>query len=192
MRRSREKDADVFLLLLNGDRERVRSSAKGTMEVGCMRDFGVRSYLHNFYQRQGHSSSNRDRKFSSRWWKHLLCAGSFLVFVGLCLLVIAFAVPRKAIDVNAGDSPSVIIIDRHALAYNTHLDASRVLGIALVIIGGIGFTLALLMPTFCHMWCASEDFTEETNPLKVNQREGNHTQHLDLLLLLLVNDGNTK
>ena len=68
----------------------------------------------------------------------------------------------------------MIIIDRHALAYNAHLDASRLLGIALVIIGGIGFTLSLLIPTFCHMWCASEDFTDQTDLLKVDEIDVAH------------------
>ena len=119
--------------------------------------------------------SSGARRFSSRWWKYLLWLGSSLVLLGFCLLVVAFALPRKAIDVNA-DSPSspssVIIIDRQALNYNAHLDASRLLGIAFVVGGGIFFAFALLLPTFCHVWCASGDATDETDPLKVNDGEG--------------------
>jgi len=54
--------------------------------VGSMRYFGVKSYLDNFYDRQAQGEQHRylfssdRRKFSSRWWKLLLCFASFLVF----------------------------------------------------------------------------------------------------------------
>jgi hypothetical protein len=36
-----------------------------------------------------------------------------------------------------------------------------------VVAGGILFISSLLIPTFCYMWCASEDCQDETDPLKV-------------------------
>jgi hypothetical protein len=60
-----------------------------------------------------------------------------------------------------------MIIDRQALAYNANLDTSHLIGICLVVAGGILFTLSLLMPTFCHMWCATGESNDETDPLKV-------------------------
>ncbi len=60
-----------------------------------------------------------------------------------------------------------MIVDRQALAYNANLNKSHLIGICLVVAGGILFTLSLLMPTFCHMWCASGEVNDETDPLKV-------------------------
>ena len=116
-------------------------------------------------------ASNRP-KFSSRWWKFLLWIGSVLVLAGFFLLLIGFILPRKKINVDSGSSTDtqVMIIDRKALDYNTNLDTSHLIGICLVVIGGILFTFSLLMPTFCHMWCATGDSNDETDPLKVRER----------------------
>lgn len=114
-------------------------------------------------------------RFSSRWWKILLWLGSILVLAGLFLLLIGLILPRKKINVDLSSSSSassdsqVIIVDRQALAYNTNLDTSHLIGVCLVVVGGILFTLSLLMPTFCHMWCANGDGNEETDPLRVRQ-----------------------
>lgn len=161
------------------------------MDVGvdCMRYFGIRSYLDNFYDRTNDAnrqrndqyryliSSNRPR-FSSRWWKVLLWFGTILVIIGFFLLLIGFMLPRKKIDV---DTPltkdsETMIIDRQALNYNTHLDTSHFIGICLVIAGGILFTASLLMPTFCSMWCAVGDSNDETDPLKI-QMEASSSEH---------------
>jgi hypothetical protein len=116
--------------------------------------------------------SNRPR-FSSRWWKITVWLGILLVIFGFFLLLIGFILPRKKIDVNDSSSTDsqIIIVDRQALKYNEHLDASRLIGICLVVTGGILFTLSLLMPTFCYMWCATGDSNDETDPLKVGKKK---------------------
>jgi len=113
-------------------------------------------------------------KFSSRWWKLLLWFGSFLVLFGFFLLLIGFFLPRKKINVDSDVSKvnsQILIIDRKALSYNTNLDASHLFGICLVVTGGVLFTLSLLIPTFCHMWCANGDLNDEIDPLKVKLKE---------------------
>jgi hypothetical protein len=99
----------------------------------------------------------------------MLWCGSLLVLSGFFLLLIGFILQRKKIDVELStpSNPQVMIVDREALIYNKHLDTSHLLGICLVVAGGILFTFSLLMPTFCHMWCAAGDANDETDPLKV-------------------------
>jgi hypothetical protein len=101
--------------------------------------------------------------------------GILLVLSGFFLLLIGFILARKKINVDDSSSSSsdsqVIIVDRQALAYNANLDKSHLIGICLVVAGGILFTFSLLMPTFCHMWCASGESTDETDPLKVLEKE---------------------
>ncbi|CAF3430870.1 unnamed protein product [Rotaria socialis] len=161
------------------------------MEVGvdCMRYFGVRSYLDKFYDRPGDYEqqgdnqqkylipSNRPR-FSSRWWKIILWFGMLLVISGIFLLLIGFILPRKKINVDDLSSANsrVIIVDRQALAYNANLDTSRLLGVCFVVVGGILFTLSLVMPTFCYMWCATGDSNDETDPLKLRMEVSNSEQ----------------
>ncbi|UJR38402.1 hypothetical protein I4U23_031071 [Adineta vaga] len=159
--------------------------------VGCMRYFGIRSYLDNFYDRQGDNESRRDvqhrysnsstrPRFSSRWWKIILWIGTLLVLLGFFLLLISFILPRKKINVDetsSSDSP-VMIVDRQALDYNAKLDKSHLIGISLVVAGGILFTFSLLMPTFCHMWFASADTNDETDPLKLRMEVSNSEQSI--------------
>lgn len=115
-----------------------------------------------------YSSSSRPR-FSSRWWKILLWIGSIVVIAGLSLLLIGFLLPRKReqLEDSSSNDPEVIIVDRQALAYNAHLDTSHLVGVCLVLFGGVLFAASLLMPTFCHMWCANSDTHDETDPLRV-------------------------
>jgi len=146
-----------------------------------MRYFGIKSYLDNFYgRRQGDQQidsqylirSNRP-KFSSRWWKVLLWLGSFFVGFGILLLMIGFILPRKKIEIDnngsltKSETSHIITIDRQALAYNSQLDTSRLAGICFVVLGGFLFVLSLLLPTFCHMWCASSDTNDEVDPFKM-------------------------
>lgn len=111
-------------------------------------------------------------KFSSRWWKIVLWIGSLFVLAGFFLLLIGFILPRKKISVDSSltTDSQVMIIDRQALDYNAKLDTSHLIGICLVVAGGILFTFSLLMPTFCHMWCATGESNDETDPLKVIER----------------------
>jgi hypothetical protein len=95
--------------------------------------------------------------------------GTLLVLSGFFLLLIGFILPRKKIDSSSSNS-QIIIVDRQAMAYNANLDNSHLIGICFVVSGGILFTLSLLMPTFCHMWCATGDTNDETDPLKVFQK----------------------
>jgi uncharacterized membrane protein len=134
------------------------------------------------------NSSNRPR-FSSRWWKLMLWFGSFLVFSGFFLLLIGFILPHKKIDVDSNQS-QVMIVDRQALNYNEHLDTSHLIGICLVVIGGILFTFSLLMPTFCHMWCATGDSNDETDPLKVYFQLKFNLFYFLISFLCLVKNGN--
>jgi hypothetical protein len=120
-----------------------------------------------------HLIPSHHRKFSSRWWKLILWSGSFLVLLGFFLLLIGFFLPRKQINVEPDASlanSQVIIVDRQALAYNSNLDTSHLFGVCFIVAGGVLFALSLLMPTFCHMWCASEESNEETDPLKVDRK----------------------
>ncbi|CAF0889615.1 unnamed protein product [Rotaria sordida] len=161
------------------------------MEVGadCMRYFGVRSYLDKFYDRQGDHEQQGDNqhkylipssrpRFSSRWWKITLWFGTFLVICGFFLLLIGFILPRKKINVDESLSSNsqIMIVDRQALAYNANLETCRLAGICFVVVGGILFTLSLLMPTFCYMWCATGDSNDETDPLKLKMEASSGEQ----------------
>lgn len=109
-------------------------------------------------------------RFSSRWWKITLWFGSILVILGFFLLLIGLFLPRKQVNVeNSSVKSDLIIVDRQALAYNAKLDTSHLLGVCLVVVGGILFTFSLLLPTFCHMWCASGETNDESDPLRVRE-----------------------
>ncbi|CAF3511297.1 unnamed protein product [Rotaria sp. Silwood1] len=160
------------------------------MDVGadCMRYFGIRSYLDKFYDRQGDHGQQGDNqhnhpRFSSRWWKILLWFGTSLVICGFFLLIIGFVLPRKRInaDESLSQNSQIMIVDRQALAYNANLETCRLIGICCVVGGGILFTLSLLMPTFCHMWCATGDSNDETDPLKLKMEASSGEQVIPVI-----------
>ncbi len=137
------------------------------------------------------NSSTRPR-FSSRWWKLILWLSILLVLSGFFLVLIGFILPQKKINIDDSSSsdPEIMIVDRQALAYNANLNKSHLIGICLVVAGGILFTLSLLMPTFCHMWCASGEVNDETDPLKVMKTKNIFS--LKFKFLYLVKNGSIK
>jgi len=140
------------------------------------------------------NSSARPR-FSSRWWKLILWLSILLVLSGFFLLLIGFILPQKKINIDdsASSNPQIMIVDRQALAYNANLNKSHLIGICLVVAGGILFTLSLLMPTFCHMWCASGEVNDETDPLKVMKTKNRKNIFiLKFNFLYLVKNGSIK
>ncbi|CAF1605506.1 unnamed protein product [Didymodactylos carnosus] len=154
------------------------SSRYSTNDTGCMKYFGIKSYLNNFYDRTAHSSEpdgsqfkyltrSRQKKFSSNWWKATLYLGTTLVFLGFTILLVGLLLPRKNIEISS--DASSITVDRNAMNFNQNLEYCRLFGIFIFVAGGFLFTVSLFLPTFCNTYCAAE--TDEVNyytdPFKV-------------------------
>ncbi|KAM6958993.1 neurensin 1-like [Aplochiton taeniatus] len=119
------------------------------------RQFGVRSYLHHFYEECTASVWERDpedrgfvqsqtpaNRWSARPWKVSLALGLLFLTSGLVSMMVGHAIPRKIESFGEGD---LLFIDTQAVSFNKGLHLSVAAGIGLSCLGsGLGVVGALL------------------------------------------------
>jgi len=137
-------------------------------KFGCGDVFGVRSYLHNFYDNHFYKdpsiyeededefryllhATHRRQRCGSIWWKVFVWIGAnFLVF-GIIGVLVGYLVPMRPIIVGS-ISENIEIVDREAISYNFNLDVCKLVGLLLFCVGGLTLTIALLFPSFLHQY----------------------------------------
>ncbi|XP_014662016.1 PREDICTED: neurensin-1-like [Priapulus caudatus] len=147
-------------------------------------DFGVRSYLHHFYESMAvrnphlYEELSRDEDFQylikprrrrcgSIWWKIGLWSGVNLVVFGLVAILVGYLVPQR---------PEVVdhqgyydAISKNALRYNTNLDIFKLVGLIVFCIGGCLLAVSLLFPSFLYQWC--EDDLLASEPFGISTKD---------------------
>ncbi|XP_077869894.1 neurensin-1-like, partial [Saccoglossus kowalevskii] len=123
-------------------------------------DFGVKSYLHHFYEEDPNFKDSEDvfrddyqflippsrRRCSPFWWKAAIWAGINLLILGTIALLIGYLVPqRKEILGYENDS---VVIDDQAVTFNYRLDVAKLAGLVILCVGGFVLAIALLIPAF--------------------------------------------
>lgn len=132
--------------------------------------FGVRSYLHNFYDSNVYKdpsvyedelrflfsdSRTRKRRCTSLVWKVFVWIGANLLIFGTFAVLIGFLVPPHDVIVETR-AENIDVIDRNAISFNANLEACRLFGLVLFCMGGITLTMALLFPS-CFLRSCAED-----------------------------------
>ena len=141
------------------------------MRSSCPDYFGVKSYLHHFYDTHFYKDPDiyededdfryllhpnpRRRRCTSIWWKVFVWIGAnFLVF-GIIGVLVGYLVPQKPIVVGS-IADNIEIIDREAISFNFNLDVCKLVGLILFCIGGLTLTVALLFPSFLYQYCEDD------------------------------------
>ncbi|NXI40486.1 NRSN2 protein, partial [Galbula dea] len=103
--------------------------------------YGVRSYLHLFYEDCAGASPDRDGARSSphrAWapfiWKVSFSTGTLLLLVGVTTLAAGSLVPPKLEGI--GDE-ELLVLDTQAVQYNHALGTCRLLGMVLCAVAGV-------------------------------------------------------
>lgn len=158
-------------------------------------DFGVRSYLHHFYESMAvrnphlYEELSRDEDFQylikprrrrcgSIWWKVGMWSGVNLVAFGLVAILVGYLVPqRPEVTYHQGHYDAV---SKNAVRYNSNLDICKLVGLIVFCVGGCVLAISLLFPSFLYHWCeddllASEPFristkNEEMEPLSPTEK----------------------
>ncbi|KAJ8395259.1 hypothetical protein AAFF_G00034610 [Aldrovandia affinis] len=139
----------------------ICGSGQGMVNGGCQR-YGVRSYLHHFYEECTASMWERDEDFQiqrspSRWssvlWKVSLAFGTLILITGLIALTVGYAVPSK---IEAFGEEELVFVDSHAVRFNRGLHLSRLAGAALFCAGGVLMTVGLLLSAFTRSYSKEE------------------------------------
>lgn len=139
---------------------------------GCPDYFGVRSYLHNFYE--SHTLKDPDvyeeaddmrqllnplrhhhRRCTAAWWKAFVFVGVLFLLIGIACVLIGYLLPQKPILVGMAGADKEVI-DRQAIIYNYYLDACKLVGLVLFCLGGLTLAVALMIPSFLYRYCDDE------------------------------------
>jgi hypothetical protein len=156
----------------NPSLEKVVEDIRGEkMPTACPNYFGVKSYLHDFYDTHFYKdpdiyeeeeddfryllNPNPRRRCTSIWWKVFVWIGAnFLVF-GIIGVLVGYLVPQRPIIVGSL-ADNIELIDKEAISFNFNLDVCKLVGLILFCIGGLTLTVALLFPSFLYQYCDDE------------------------------------
>ncbi|TSK28244.1 Neurensin-1 [Bagarius yarrelli] len=109
--------------------------------------FGVRSYLHYFYEECTASVWDQEGiqdQRSQQWWSSGIF-GTVLLALGLVVLAVGFAVPTR---IEAFGEGELLFVDRHAMQHNQALSICVQAGTGILTLGGLMMTAGLLLSAF--------------------------------------------
>ncbi|XP_039593179.1 neurensin-1 [Polypterus senegalus] len=142
--------------------EHAHSAAEGNY-----RRYGVRSYLHQFYEDCTASIWEHDEDFQiqrspSRWssvlWKVGLMSGTIILLTGLIVIAVGYVVPPK---IEAFGEDELLFIDSHAIQFNKALDICKLVGAILFCVGGTLMAICLLMSAFAKSYSKEETYLQQ-------------------------------
>uniref|UniRef100_A0A665SVH9 Neurensin 1 n=1 Tax=Echeneis naucrates TaxID=173247 RepID=A0A665SVH9_ECHNA len=129
---------------------------------GNCQQYGVRSYLHQFYEECTASIWERDEDFQiqrspSRWssllWKVCLAFGTLILFTGLIVVLVGYATPAR---IEAFGEDDLLFVDSHAVSFNHALDVCKLTGTVLFCVGGTSMAVGLLLSAFAKSYSKEE------------------------------------
>ncbi|XP_052777544.1 neurensin-1-like [Mya arenaria] len=151
----------------------------------CPDYFGVKSYLHDFYEATYKDPSiyededdfrfllhpnPRRRRCPQIWWKIFMWLGVNLLVFGIIGILVGYLVPQKSIFLKVDEEHSEGYVDRSAMTFNTTLDVCKLIGLILFCVGGMTLAMALLFPSFLTSYC-DEDPGEDNFNVRVEDEE---------------------
>ncbi|XP_077455686.1 neurensin-1 [Stigmatopora argus] len=134
---------------------------------GNCQQYGVRSYLHQFYEECTASIWERDEDFQiqrspSRWssllWKVCLAFGTIILFAGLIVIVVGYATPTR---IEAFGEEDLLFVDSQAVSFNRALDVCKLTGAVLFCVGGTAMAVGLLLSAFAKSYSKEELFLQQ-------------------------------
>ncbi|KAK2887153.1 hypothetical protein Q8A67_015381 [Cirrhinus molitorella] len=124
-----------------------------TVDSGC-HVFGVRSYLHHFYeectasmreQQEDFQGQRSPLRWSSSFWKVTLAIGVVLLSVGLVVMTVGYSIPTR---IEAFGEGELLFVDRQAMRHNRSLHICVLVGTGLLTLGGVLMAGGILMSNF--------------------------------------------
>lgn len=154
-----------------GTVEEDRAATKNINGSGDQDKFGVRSYLHQFYE-SGRSSSAAARCGKSKydwrsakrphrqcsgvyWWKTMAMFGAGCLLIGIVTIIAGFLTPPRPVtvgpEVNSDGQPTT---GDDADTFDFRLEICRMIGLTMFCAGGLILAVSLMVPSF-YRSCSS-------------------------------------
>ncbi|CAH1773392.1 unnamed protein product [Owenia fusiformis] len=144
--------------------------AKREERSSCPDYFGVKSYLHNFYEKGVKDPAiyededdfrylihpnPRRRRCTPIWWKVFVWIGANLLVFGVIGIIVGYSIPQQPVILDI-DKQGNEIINRNAITYDFNLDICKLVGLIIFCIGGLTLTIALIFPSCLYNYCDEE------------------------------------
>ncbi|NXY90155.1 NRSN1 protein, partial [Alcedo cyanopectus] len=135
-------------------------------EGGSQR-YGVRSYLHQFYEdctasileyEDDFQIQRSPGRWSSMFWKVGLISGTAFMLIGLTVLIVGFLVPTK---IEALGSDDFLVVDTRAIQFNGSLATCKLAGAILFCVGGSTVAACLTMSAFAKSYSKEEKYLQQ-------------------------------
>ncbi|XP_063152934.1 neurensin-2 [Candoia aspera] len=120
--------------------------------------YGVRSYLHLFYEDCTGTRMDEDSEDTSTspakggwtpiFWKVMLSAGTLLLLTGAVALATGYLLPAKLEGIGEAE---FVVLDQQAAEYNRALGICRAAGVALCAVAGVLLVACILSSGLCGM-----------------------------------------
>ncbi|XP_012673675.1 neurensin 1-like [Clupea harengus] len=130
--------------------------APNPTESGCHR-YGVRSYLHHFYEEctasvwerrnEDFQTQRSPRWWSSGLWKVSLVFGTLVLAIGLVVFVVGCTIPSR---IEAFGEGELLFVDRQAVRFNEGLQMSIQAGAGMLCLGGLVVAGSLFASAFAR------------------------------------------
>ncbi|XP_012668698.1 neurensin-2 isoform X1 [Otolemur garnettii] len=138
--------------------------------------YGVRSYLHLFYEDCAGTALSDDLEGppvlcpNQSWpltcWKITLSLGTLLLLLGVAALTTGYAVPPKMEGIGEGE---FLVLDQRAADYNHALGTCRLAGIALCSTSGI-------LLAICLFWASTGCLSQDTKAEPLDTEGDGHVE----------------
>ncbi|XP_052388726.1 neurensin-1-like [Carassius gibelio] len=125
--------------------------------------FGVRSYLHHFYeectasmreQQEDFQDQRSTLRWSSSFWKVTLAVGVMLLSLGLVVMTVGYSIPTR---IEAFGEGELLFVDHQAIRHNRSLHICVLVGTGLLTLGGVLMAGGILMSNFSITPTKQED-----------------------------------
>ncbi|XP_078084994.1 neurensin-1 [Mustelus asterias] len=136
---------------------------------GLHQHYGVRSYLHQFYEDctasiWEHEDDFQIKRSPSKWssvlWKVGLMAGTIVLLIGMAVIAAGYLVPPK-FEAFGEEKENFLVVDGQAVQFNVALDICKLAGAILFCIGGMMVAACLLMSTLATSYSKEEKYLQQ-------------------------------
>jgi len=120
-------------------------------------NFGIRSYLHQFYDLNSPDENDpwisASHRRAIRCWRVILILGACALILGAVGIIVGYLWPQAQQSIKvSGAIDGYLIVEKPEESAYDWVRILKIVALAMFAAGGMMIAIALLVPTFCYIW----------------------------------------